>query len=72
MNLSDMIVGKKYLVGDGYGYDEVTCLGVPTNDEIAKRFGAGTMGSFMKVEMEDGRKDIFMESPGYSLYIEPR
>ncbi len=67
-----MIVGKQYLVGDGCGYDLVTCLGVPTQKEIKERFGGWTVGSFMKVCFENGREDIFMESDGYALYIEPR
>ena len=26
MRLKDMVVGRKYLIGDGYGYDKVECL----------------------------------------------
>jgi hypothetical protein len=73
MNLSQMVVGKVYLVGDGMGYDKVECLSV--NDEKDfEELGCpqGCTVARIKYLSEDrsGMEDIFVESDGYSLCIE--
>lgn len=72
-----MVVGNKYLVGDGGGYDIVTCVGSPTKQEFEDRFGYSFHGVAMKVIIHDpingDFEDIFYEADGHSfLYIEPR
>ena len=73
MTLADMVEGNKYLVGDGYGYDEVICLGPPTQEEIEAAFGYSPNGASMKVRfVNEDREDIFFETPECTLYVEPR
>lgn len=70
-----MIVGNKYLVGDGGGYDLVICLGPSSQKEIADYGRTGNPELVVqKVQYCDGRgEDIFFETPGVcELYIEPR
>lgn len=78
MKLSDMVVGNKYLVGDGGGYDIVTCLSHLTQQEIVDFLGEDTFrGVAVKVMVshKDGDyEDVFYEAyeSSFSLYIEPR
>ncbi len=73
MYLAEMIEGRDYLVGDSMGYDLVTCLGSPSEEEIKEAFGCTSAGTFMKVRMiEENYESILYElNPGF-LYIEPR
>lgn len=70
LSLAEMVPGNEYLVGDGCGYDIVTCLGPP--DEQECRYGAGVYQRVLVHEEDGDYEDIFFESqPGF-LYIEPR
>lgn len=64
MSLRKMQVGKKYIVGDGYGYDKVECLAINL-DEFP---GCYTV----KIKYDDtGTEDYFFESDDYhGLYVE--
>lgn len=73
VNIYDMQVGRKYLVGDSYGYDEVTCIEVTEEDK--KHFAEnGVRAPLVKVRYENGLTDIYFEEPdcGSSTYVEPR
>lgn len=79
MKLSDMVVGNKYLVGDGGGCDIVTCLSHLNQQEISEYLGEGftSRGVAVKVMVshKDGDyEDVFYEAneSSFSLYIEPR
>lgn len=60
MNIYDMIVGRRYLIGDGLGYDIVTCI-----DKV---------GDVVKVRTDEGVIIDLFESKesSYVTYVEPR
>lgn len=74
LSINDMVPGNKYLVGDSYGYDLVTMIKVPSEEEIKEHMGEVTPGQYALVEFEDGHTDILFEAYGFGsgLYIEPR
>lgn len=70
--LSEMIPGHRYLVGDGMGYDVVECIGLPSEEEMKDYEGCTAMKVRFVGGDLNGQEDIFCESEGYQLYIEPR
>lgn len=64
--IKDMVVGKKYLVGDSYGYDRVECIAI-----IPKETPEGCYGVKIRY-LESNTEDLFFENPdyGFSIYVE--
>ena len=68
MRLKDMVVGRKYLIGDGYGYDKVECLEHNPSDAD---FPGCHVVKVKFLERSALIDDFFFESADYSgLYIE--
>lgn len=64
--LESMVLGKKYLVGDGLGYDKVECIAINPKETPAGCYG-------VKVRyLESNTEDLFFENPnyGFSIYVE--
>jgi len=67
IGLKGMVVGAKYLAGDGGGYDRVECLEINPKETPAGCFG-------VKVKYLDTNNiDFWFENPdyGFSIYVEP-
>lgn len=68
LNMRDMVVGHRYLAGDGLGYDIVECV-----DHCPPDVPEGCHGVTVRF-VKDGRIDYWFEDPnfGTGFYIEPR
>ena len=74
LSIHQMIPDRRYLIGGGYGYDIVTMVRVPSEEEIIEAFGECTPGQYALVRYEDNSEQIIFEASGFGsgLYIEPR
>lgn len=75
LSINDMVPGNKYSVGNiSCGYDVVTMIKVPSEEEIKEYMGEVTPGQYALVEFEDGHVGLLFEAYGFvsHLYIEPR
>lgn len=68
MGLRDMVAGRRYNTSDGYGYDEVLCLGCPTDQEIIDHYCEINDGCYVKVQYDNGATDIWFTANGQSAY----
>lgn len=72
MTIGDMIPGRKYLVGNGYGYEVIECVGFSLTQEEWDNHCDGP-GVYVKVRCDDGREDIYFEAAGHEgnyVYVE--
>lgn len=60
MSIYDMVVGRRYLIGNGLGYDIVECVDKAANT--------------VRVRTDAGEEIDLFESPecAYVTYVEPR
>lgn len=55
--IKDMVVGKKYLAGDSYGYDKVECIAINPKETPEGCYG-------VKVHcLDSGKEELFYEMP---------
>lgn len=67
LGIQGMVVGGKYLAGDGGGYDRVECLEINPRKTFSGCFG-------VKIRyLDSGETDLWFENPnyGFSIYVEP-
>jgi hypothetical protein len=74
LSINQMIPDEMYLIGDGCGYDLVTMVRVPSEEEIIEAFGECPPGQYALVKYENNSEEIIFEAVGFGsgLYIEPR
>lgn len=65
--IKDMVIGKKYLAGDSYGYDKVECIAINPKETPEGCYG-------VKVRyLDTGFEDLYYENETgcmFSTYVE--